>query len=626
MWGLVLLGIYILALYLFFKYLFIPLMLLLGLAAVFISAFKAAEALGDVFRVNWSSRWLRSVLLLLLIVGLAVELGLLFAVEMDLIYQVDRESEWVERTMDWLTYVRYSPDHYAAIQLVRYLEGQELQLVRPAMETSSGAYWLYLPVMLFLKSLLVMLVISIGNTLWSRRSAPAGAGQPAYKTYFFRDVFLDIGLLAREALEGGGQMFRGFISQPIANMAPAWLLTWPVILLLAILAVVPFLFYGAMTVVMVVMMALGFIVVSVPVLVLALLMHLFERLLMLLRRIRMVCPACYKHISLPDYNCPKCGVRHDNLIPGIYGLFGRRCRCGKLLPTTFFNGRHKLDATCPHCEAALGHAVGVSQNIHLPVIGGPSAGKSSFLVASVVALTKLLRDKGGSLTIEATRSSRQLERVISDYRRGIAMNKTRAVPPEAALLRAHRPFDPDLTDGLLYMYDPGGEVFEDSTDLRRHGYFKDTDGILFLVDPFSSTMVRERYGASHPGDVRDAAASDSDPGELLARVISVYTSLSGSGRRKVGRIPFAVVLTKWDAADFSRRIPLDSEHSSSLLRTWLVNDAGFGNFVRSVENYFKDVGYFACSALGTSASSGKAFHPRGVLEPILWVTRKNRIV
>ena len=67
-----------------------------------------------------------------------------------------------------------------------------------------------------------------------------------------------------------------------------------------------------------------------------------------IKRISSRCPNCQNKFDLPVYECA-CSRKHTRLVPSSYGIFRRKCLCGRKIPTTFFNGRHKLKATCPIC-------------------------------------------------------------------------------------------------------------------------------------------------------------------------------------------------------------------------------------------------------------------------------------
>jgi len=87
---------------------------------------------------------------------------------------------------------------------------------------------------------------------------------------------------------------------------------------------------------------------------------LVDRIYLVRKKIFTACHECKEKSLIPTYICPKCGAKHTNLTPGVYGILKRTCvgedpnsYCGEKLPTTFFNGRRNLKAICPHCSTSL---------------------------------------------------------------------------------------------------------------------------------------------------------------------------------------------------------------------------------------------------------------------------------
>ncbi|MFI0738902.1 hypothetical protein ACH4PU_12580 [Streptomyces sp. NPDC021100] len=90
-----------------------------------------------------------------------------------------------------------------------------------------------------------------------------------------------------------------------------------------------------------------------------------------LRRGRAPCPYadCGRVVDRPVRVCPKCRARHRQLVPGPYGVFLRRCRCGARLPAVL--RVHRLEACCPHCGKAL--PPGYERARAVVLVGGPAA-------------------------------------------------------------------------------------------------------------------------------------------------------------------------------------------------------------------------------------------------------------
>ena len=112
-------------------------------------------------------------------------------------------------------------------------------------------------------------------------------------------------------------------------------------------------------------------------------MVLVERLWLLWRRIFYTCPnrEC-SFRGLPIHVCPTCGRNHEKLWPNIYGLLYHHCDCGKRLPTLDLLGRKRLARLCAACKIQLTDKIGKLPEKLVALVGGPSVGKTNFLLMS----------------------------------------------------------------------------------------------------------------------------------------------------------------------------------------------------------------------------------------------------
>ncbi|MDQ3917031.1 MAG: SH3 domain-containing protein, partial [Acidobacteriota bacterium] len=363
----------------------------------------------------------------------------------------------------------------------------------------------------------------------------------------------------------------------------------------------------------------------------ALLVRAVEYVSMAWRRIFLVCPNanCYRPISLPVYICPNCGAQHKRLIPGPYGIFRRTCKCTAKLPTLFLFGRNRLPSLCPHedCQRPLNSSIGVVRNLHIPIVGGPAAGKTSFLMASMCELHE--RSERGDLDLAFPEKKHQtlFERCSRDFQHGALVNKTAEESPDAFQFRLKGGAG---HEGLLYVYDAAGELYKQTDVLRRHEYFSYTHGILFLLDPFSLPQVQVDFAPSLEAASDQVKPCEERPQDVYDRMIGTLRQFSKMEGR-FGSTPFAVVVTKSDAFGLARQIEAASprggangnskkeDPESLAVRQWLI-ERGESNLVRSVENDFKKVRYFHCSSLGRLPdASSSPFDPQGVLDPLGWV-------
>lgn len=478
------------------------------------------------------------------------------------------------------------------------------------------------------------------STIWTKLFLGAGwtdspeGPEPAFRQYYFRKAYHDYKYIVEESWKPNQAAAKWVIDTGIKLFTNgAVLFTWPlgitVFLIAAVGAVagaIAYVVFGLIHLLLVVVCA----VIAIG---LALFLRLVEYLSMIWRRIFLVCPnsECYKKISLPIYICPNCGVKHHKLIPGSYGIFRRQCECGAKLPTLFLFGRNNLPSICPHegCHRPLSASIGVARNLHVPIVGGPAAGKTSFMMASMHELHR--RANVGDIGLEFPEKKHQTlyERCDRDYMSGTILGKTAEYSPDAFQLKLN---DGGGSEKLLYMYDAAGELFQQTDVLRRHEYYSYTHGILFLLDPFSLPQVQIDFEQPLQAAAAQVKPCEERPQDVYDRMITTlkqFSKVTGS----FGSLPIAVVVTKSDAFGIAKDIESTSsdcgangdrkgdDPESLSVRHWLMGH-GEGNLVRSIENDFKKVHYFHCSALGRLPdTSSVPFVPEGVLDPLTWVLK-----
>jgi hypothetical protein len=496
--------------------------------------------------------------------------------------------------------------------------------------TTVGPYVLALGGIALSGAVLVNYLGAIWATLFGAagwEDSPHGP-EPAFRQYFFRKAYRDYGVVVRDSF-GKNVAVATWILGKVRwlfqhQMKPV---TWPAAvmgLLIAgvgaLAAVTTYAVLGAAHLALVLALA-------ALVLVMALLSRAVESLSMMWRRIFLVCPhaGCYRRIGLPVYTCPGCGAEHRRLLPGSYGMFRRRCRCGQELATLFLLGRSKLPARCPHpgCQGPLNAAVGTARNLHVPVVGGPAAGKTSFLMANLVELHA--RAAGGELALDLPEKKDRLlfEACQRAFAAGEVVRKTAEYSPDAFLAK--------LTDtkgnrALLYIYDAAGELYQGADTLRSQVYYGYTHGLLVMLDGFSLPQVQRELGRELATAAAALKPSVERPQDIYDRMISKLREDPRNAKR-ARQLPVAVVITKTDALGLAERIrasgpgaePDPISARSAAVREWLLQN-GEGNFVRGVEHDFDQVRYFHCSALGRMPDgAGAPFRPSGALAPIVWL-------
>ncbi|MEK6279163.1 MAG: SH3 domain-containing protein [Acidobacteriota bacterium] len=356
-----------------------------------------------------------------------------------------------------------------------------------------------------------------------------------------------------------------------------------------------------------------------------------ESLLMVTHRISVKCPngACHEDILLPYYICPNgsCGARHDRLLPGDYGVINRQCKCGAWLPTLFLFGRNQLPGYCPKCSKPLNASIGVTRNIHIPIIGGRSSGKSHFLIATLLEIYGRADAGKVSVAFPEKKYEDDYEKWSRHFATGSTVGATSDKSPDAFLVTLNSGGD----NCLLYMYDPAGELFQQTDEMRSQEYFDYINGAIFLIDPFSLAKVQSQFQKELSAAKSQIKPSVVTPQNVYSNLLQILQQEKGVGSRSPK--PLAVVVTKTDAFDISDEMEALAAHQppqekrdkqtpeSLAVRAWLEKN-GEGNLIRGIERDFKNVSYFFCSPLGRLPDSSPApFVPEGVLEPLGWLLR-----
>lgn len=339
---------------------------------------------------------------------------------------------------------------------------------------------------------------------------------------------------------------------------------------------------------------------------------LFERAWLAMHGFFTVCPSCHSRKPLPAYVC-SCGATHTRLIPSSYGILYRLCNCGKRLPATFFLNRGKLISKCQDCGHFLSRAHTEAKKSFVPVIGGPSAGKTAYLTWLVADLGQRASEAGLDMEFLDSADKDAFETRLSSLQVGHMPDKTVETTPSAFNIVFSIHGNPQRN---LYLYDPAGEAYAGEAELIPHRFLDYCSGILLLVDPFSISVVQKRYGVDpeSPGELRPSKLR---PDDLLDRLIFVLEKYFHLDAASAISIPIAIVLTKVDAFDL--RSVLGQGGDEGHLIEAALRDWGMTPLVEILQARFSRRRYFTSSAVGLSHKPGDAYHPCGVAEPFDWL-------
>ena len=348
----------------------------------------------------------------------------------------------------------------------------------------------------------------------------------------------------------------------------------------------------------------------------------------MIRRISVVCTVCQRRFDLPVYICPSCGAEHTRLVPSAYGILYRTCNCGKKLPTTFFNGRQKLDSHCPFCKTPTPGS-GHQMEIIIPVIGGPNSGKTCFVSTAINSIEKNTALRA-SHDIAVTGSAKtEYDDIIADMKAGALPDKTR----DMRMKYYQFYFTPksEKVKRLVAICDIGGEAFRKDSVVGVQIGLRYANSFLIVVDPLSVADYRkevEKRGIKTvPYNPCDLAID-----QMLARFISVLDNFKGGRSKSNVKNDVAVVFTKCDipgldteigkkaAALYASRNNVTEAEAQKKLCEEFLHKYGESNFVQTLNSRFKNVRYFTCTSLGGVNCS--SFAPEDVDKPVLWLIER----
>lgn len=317
--------------------------------------------------------------------------------------------------------------------------------------------------------------------------------------------------------------------------------------------------------------------------------------LLLVRRIRMVCPGCFLRLGYPAYLCARCGRRHGAIRPGGRGLWRRECLCGARLPTLLLLGSADLEARCPHCDRGLEHRPGEAREFVLPLFGGTGAGKTRLVTGMNLALAQAARRAPEAYVEpvgeETVRRLREGERVLA------AGSRTAPTPPGREVRGLTVRVGASGRTLLMQLFDAAGERFNRSATVEELAYLGRATTFVLAVDPLGiesvwrSLTTRER--ARLAGDRSHTRDPELAYGAVRDEIRRQYRMLARRrGGRGLRQARLAVVVTRGDLVRGTAIAPGETDP-----RVWAERTLGLGNLLRDAEADFGEARVFLTSAV-----------------------------
>jgi hypothetical protein len=349
------------------------------------------------------------------------------------------------------------------------------------------------------------------------------------------------------------------------------------------------------------------------------------------------CPSCYTEMLVPSYLCSGCETLHTQLIPGLYGIFSHRCiTCNTRIPTLDIFGRRKLRRFCNHCHHPLPDAIGQGRTIHIALVGGTSAGKTTYITTALQLLmqTSMKQNQCEIAWIDPAQEQRHLSH-LTLIANGKKVPPTTELTPQALMLQI--PYLKRRRPEPLYIYDPAGEAFTSTEQLSAQHYYRFTNGIIFIIDP--AALLTMQYGCQ-AGVEQATTPADLAVTQIYERMLSTLEASSGVSATHRYTQPIAVVVTKADTFHLEAEIGSPATHalmqreptlteaeaSHHVVRGFLCSH-GLDNLVHDLEAHVASVRYFSCSVQvqrSPTDDTSKVITNR-ITDPLTWLLAKNDV-
>ncbi len=468
----------------------------------------------------------------------------------------------------------------------------------------------------------------------------------ARKSFFLGPCFSAVGSIIKEAFA------ENFNTHPDFSRGETWysrvlFFVWALCQIFAqyiLGTIITFVFSAIMFVVSLVLTSIVYVLFGIVLMI--------ETLYFKLKKVSFRCQKCTHAYKTPVYACPICRIKHVNLKPGKYGVFKRKCVCGSILPLTVKSSGKKMvkdsatgrirwekfkitdmESFCPHCGNS--DRAGITHPVSIALIGGASAGKTTFKVAFLKDfLDEEIVNYGIDFEFPDDVYDNEFKQIESYYR-GIPIPPT----PYGAeydiitfsFMLKHKKFG---VDRLIHLYDMPGEAFQKGNAQEGWHMYTFNDGAVFLIDPYSLERVKEESQNELRGSNMGISAASMN--ELIESLIDtlrqVKTPKNAKGKFK---IPIALTINKADSTILKKQIGDDAVKTlmnahpdvfndyymtmDYLCRCFLV-DNGCSGFIANLDANFETVHFFSSSPIGSVPKGARTpFYPINVLPVMQWL-------
>lgn len=480
----------------------------------------------------------------------------------------------------------------------------------------------------------------------------------AAKSYFFGPAIEDTFTIIKNA-------FRyNFKSLPSFNHNQIWLLKATINIWTAVQIFTTVVFGSITTLVLSMFFLVVFLLIEIPVLITAGISLMFENFYYLSHQIEYRCPSCKGEYKVPHYVCPNpdCGIVHKRLRPGLFGIRKRKCVCGRVILPLRAKARGAVyDLYMPECSSAEkrrhrqrldyrdipgkcplcgnDYTAGLTKPTSIALIGGASAGKTTFKVAfSYVFLDEATIEAGLDYSFPDKSSETEYDKSIR-YFKGLDIipATNRGTETDISTFSFSLENKGFTASRMIHIYDMPGEVFETGDAKEGWRNYQFTEGMVFLIDPYSLPEIKSRLSQ----EIADGNMGICTMGmnELVDSLIN--TLRNEKVRKKGGKfaIPVALTINKVDSILLKRMCGGDAVSAvmqgcpevfgtdyfmavDYVCRCFLAKNGGMG-FIANLDHNFNTVHFFFSSPMGyIPKSTLTRFRPVNVLQVMQWMMRR----
>ena len=360
-----------------------------------------------------------------------------------------------------------------------------------------------------------------------------------------------------------------------------------------------------------------------------------------LKHVSYRCDRCKEEYPLPVYLCPVCGIPHRKLRPTKFGVFHRRCLCGTKLPSTAVTKtadkkkRSDLPAHCPFCGRS--DKAKISRPLGVALIGGVAAGKTTFRTSF---LYKFINEDALRFGLKTEFPDEDTEYLFEEVEKSFkGLRPIPATKPgqeyDVTSFNFFIKNDKFDVDRYVHLYDMPGEVFETVNSKERLKHFSFSEGVIFIIDPYSMQTVMD-----YTDELGDMSVGKMNIDSLVQVFLETLDGLQGM-RKEGGKytLPVAVAINKVDTLHLKELIgdkaieklrKTDPELYANkydamdlLCRAFLMAN-GKSNAVTLLDQNFRYVHFFSCSAMGYMPKGALArFVPENVVAAVKWILTRS---